>query len=137
VDYFARPSHRELIEKLRRNGVQLAEQAKAEASGPLPLTGKTFVITGTLPSMSREAAAELIVRYGGKVTGSVSKNTTYLLAGDKPGANKTTDAAKLGVPTLDEAGLRGLIGNASAPAEEERKDKAEPTKGMGQMRLGL
>ncbi len=112
LDYFSRPRHRELIEKLRRYGVRLEDRPAAEA-GPLPLAGMTFVITGTLPSMSREAATELIQRYGGKVTGSVSAKTTYLLVGDNPGATKYEAARKLGIPLLDEDGLRRLIG---APA---------------------
>lgn len=108
LDYFSRPRHRQLIEKLRRYGVRLEDQP-VTAQGPAPLQGMTFVITGTLPSMSREAATALIQQYGGKVTGSVSKNTTYLVVGDKPGANKLTAAQRLGVPMIDEAGLRRLI----------------------------
>ncbi|NLG29379.1 MAG: NAD-dependent DNA ligase LigA, partial [Chloroflexi bacterium] len=126
TEFFARPRTQALVVKLRRNGVRLEEQAAPATAGPLPLTGMTFVITGTLPSMSREAAAALVARYGGKVTGSVSKNTSYLLAGDKPGANKTTAAVRLGVPVLDEAGLRRLIGEEPAPRDAE-----------GQMPLGV
>jgi len=112
VDFFRRPRHRELIEKLRGNGVRLENEPAAQR-GPAPLDGMTFVITGTLPSMSREAATALIVSRGGKVTGSVSKNTTYLLAGDNPGAAKYGAAQKLGVPILDEEGLRRLIEGSS------------------------
>jgi DNA ligase (NAD+) len=110
--FFARPRNRALIDKLRAGGLQMADQAPA-AAGPAPLDGLTLVITGTLPTMSREAAAELIHQQGGKVTGSVSAKTSYLLAGDKPGANKIDKAAKLGVPLLDAAGLLALIGGAS------------------------
>jgi len=116
LDYFSRPRHRQLIEKLRRYGVRLEDQP-VTAQGPAPLQGMTFVITGTLPSMSREAATALIQQYGGKVTGSVSKNTTYLVVGDKPGANKLTAAQRLGVPMLDEAGLRRLIGESGGKAD--------------------
>jgi len=116
LDYFSRPRHRQLIEKLRRYGVRLEDQP-VTAQGPAPLQGMTFVITGTLPSMSREAATALIQQYGGKVTGSVSKNTTYLVVGDKPGANKLTAAQRLGVPMLDEAGLRRLIGEPGGKAD--------------------
>jgi DNA ligase (NAD+) len=119
VEFFARPRMQVLVAKLRSNGVRLEDQAAPETAGPLPLTGMTFVITGTLPSMSREAAAAWVARHGGKVTGSVSKNTSYLLVGDKPGANKTTEAARLGVPVLDEAGLRRLIGEEPAPENAE------------------
>ncbi|MFH1085580.1 MAG: NAD-dependent DNA ligase LigA, partial [Chloroflexota bacterium] len=111
ADFFTRPRNRELIAKLARHGLRWAEEAPA-AAGPAPLEGMTFVITGTLPSLSREAAAELIAAHGGRVTGGVSKNTTYLLMGDKPGANKQTQAQKLGVPVIGEADLWRLIGQA-------------------------
>jgi DNA ligase (NAD+) len=111
VDFFSRPRHRELVEKLRRNGVRL-ENEPVTQHGPAPLAGMTFVITGTLPTMSREAAAALVASQGGKVTGSVSKNTTYLLAGENPGAAKYGAAQKLRIPVLDEDGLMRLI-NAS------------------------
>ena len=119
LDYFSRPRHRQLIEKLRRYSVRLEDQPVA-AQGPAPLQGMTFVVTGTLSSMSREAATALIQQYGGKVTGSVSQNTTYLVVGDNPGANKFTAAQRLGVPMLDEAGLRRLI------AEPEGRKGTEP-----------
>jgi len=121
VDFFRRPRHRELIEKLRRNGVRL-ENEPASRQGPSPLAGMTFVITGTLPSMSREAATALIASHGGKVTGSVSKNTTYLLAGENPGGTKYGAAQKLGVRILNEQGLLRLINAASGvndPAEDD------------------
>jgi BRCT domain type II-containing protein len=93
----------------------------------------TFVITGTLPSLSREAATALIQQYGGRVTGSVSSNTTYLLLGDKPGANKLTQARKLSVAILDESGLHSLIGGASSsPAAA-----SSPSGKGGQLGLGL
>ena len=77
-------------------------------SGSLPLSGKTIVITGTLPDCSRDEAETLIKRAGGKVTGSVSKNTSYLLAGDKPGS-KREKADRLGIPVIDLPGLNALI----------------------------
>jgi len=73
-----------------------------------PLAGLTFVITGTLPSLSRQEATELIRAHGGRVTSSVSRNTSYLVVGENPGS-KLDKARKLGVPTLDEEGLRRLI----------------------------
>jgi DNA ligase (NAD+) len=109
IDYFKRARHRDLVEELRHHGVRIEGQPVAER-GPLPLDGMTFVVTGTLPSMSREAATALITEQGGKATGSVSSKTTYLVVGDKPGAAKFKKAQALGVPTLDEAGLRELIG---------------------------
>lgn len=111
VDWFARPAHRELIDKLRRAGVTLAAAAPApaEAAAAQTLAGLTFVITGTLPSLSREEAAALIERHGGKVTGSVSKKTSYLVVGESPGGSKFNKAQELGTPQLDEEGLRRLI----------------------------
>jgi DNA ligase (NAD+) len=99
---------RELIERLRGHGLQMEE------SGPEPaadgaLAGKTFVLTGTLPNLSREQATERIVGAGGKVTGSVSGKTDYLVAGEDPGS-KYTKAQELGTPILDEAGLLTLLG---------------------------
>jgi len=111
VDFFARARNRKLVEKLRQRGVRLEDQAAVE-TGPAPLAGMTFVITGTLPSMSREAATALIQEHGGKVTGSVSSKTSYLLVGDNLGRSKSEKALRLGIATLDEAGLRELIGRS-------------------------
>ena len=119
TDYLGRPGHRELVRKLRSQGVRLKDEPIAEARAA-PLTGMTFVITGTLPSMSREAATALILEHGGKVTGSVSRRTSYLLVGDKPGRSKSDRAQRVGVPTLDEAGLRELIGLSSGGARRAR-----------------
>jgi len=110
VDYFRRPRHRKLIEKLRRAGLRLAEEKREEEERALPLAGKTFVITGTLPTMSREAATAFIERYGGKVTGSVSAKTDYLVVGESPGGTKYRKAEQLGVPMIDEAQLREMVG---------------------------
>ena len=77
-------------------------------AGPTPLAGKTFVVTGTLPQLSREAARELIERYGGRVATSVSKKTDYVVVGESPGS-KADDARRLGIPILDENGLRNLV----------------------------
>ena len=111
VDYFQRERHREMIEKLRKAGVRLAEEGREEAEErALPLVGKAFVITGTLPSMSRQEATALIERYGGKVTNSVSSKTDYLVVGESPGRTKYHKAQQLGVPMIDEAQLRKMIG---------------------------
>jgi DNA ligase (NAD+) len=80
-----------------------------EVEGPQPLAGLTFVITGTLPTMSRDQAKAYIETHGGKVTGSVSGRTDYLLAGEKAGS-KLAKAEKLGVPVVDEAALARLAG---------------------------
>ena len=81
---------------------------RVESVDAKPLDGKTFVITGTLAGFSREAAKEFIESYGGKVTDSVSKNTSYLVVGENPGS-KLDKARSLGVSIVDEAGLRRLL----------------------------
>ena len=130
VAFFARPRNKALIERLREAGLRLADEPPAE-SGPAPLDGLTFVITGTLPSQSREAAAALILANGGKVTGGISAKTSYLLTGDKPGAGKTSKAAKLGVPQLDEAGLMALIsGETVATADADGPARAQLDMGL-------
>ncbi|MCD6520132.1 MAG: NAD-dependent DNA ligase LigA [Anaerolineae bacterium] len=125
VEFFKRPRHQELIAKLRRYGVRLEEE---EPTGPQerPLEGMTFVITGTLPSMSREAATALIIEHGGRVTGSVSKKTTYLVVGDKPGATKFNKAKSLGIPMIGEEELLQLIQNPQrAPSPSTQKASAD------------
>jgi DNA ligase (NAD+) len=99
---------RELIERLRERGLRM-ELSKDEA-GPVegPLTGKTFVLTGTLPNLTREDATERIEAAGGKVTGSVSKKTDYVVAGADPGS-KMTKAEQIGTTILDEPGLLELL----------------------------
>jgi DNA ligase (NAD+) len=79
------------------------------ASAPGPLSGKSFVLTGTLPTLSREAATEAIKALGGKVTGSVSKKTDHVVAGADPGG-KLAKAETLGISVLDEAAFRKLVG---------------------------
>ncbi len=97
---------RALVEDLRQVGVTLADAGPAPGEGRL--SGKSFVLTGTLPALPREQATELIVAAGGKVTGSVSRKTDYLVAGASPGS-KLAQAERLGVPVIDEHGLRGLL----------------------------
>ena len=108
--WFAAEHNQVLIRKLEAAGVCVREEpARVTPSAePLPLAGKTFVITGALPSLSREQARSLIERHGGKVTESVSSNTGYLLCGEKPGA-KLARAQALAIPVIDEAALRSLI----------------------------
>ena len=97
---------RELIEQLRAHGLRFESEGEAAPEGPL--SGKTLVLTGTLPNLSREKASERIEAAGGKVTGSVSRNTDYLVAGADPGS-KYTKAQELGTEILDESGLLELL----------------------------
>jgi len=108
--WFATPANQALLEDLGRLGFSLAAAPgeRAPASGAAPLAGQTFVLTGTLPSLSRSQAQALIEAAGGKVSGSVSRKTSYVVAGAEAGS-KLTKAESLGVPVLDEAGLRGLL----------------------------
>ncbi|HVR52962.1 MAG TPA: NAD-dependent DNA ligase LigA, partial [Pseudorhodoferax sp.] len=115
--FFAEPHNVEVIEQLRAAGVHWAE-SEPVARAPAPLSGKTFVLTGTLPTMSREDAKELLEAAGAKVAGSVSKKTDYVVAGAEAGS-KLDKAEALGVPVLDEAGMLALLAEAgAAPAQE-------------------
>ncbi|MBY0494589.1 MAG: NAD-dependent DNA ligase LigA [Cyanobacteria bacterium] len=107
--FFDQPANRELIEGFRKAGVKLIGEKKVAPVGPQPLAGKTYVITGELAAMSREAAQEKLEALGAKVTGSVSKKTTALIVGTEPGASKSEKARALGIATLDEAGFLALI----------------------------
>lgn len=109
VETLADDRTRELIERLRERGLRM-ELSKAEAK-PVegPLVGKTFVLTGTLPNLTREDATARIEASGGKVTGSVSKKTDYVVAGEDPGS-KLTKAEQIGTEILDEPGLLALLG---------------------------
>ena len=107
--FFDQPHHREVVEQLRAAGVQWEEgEGAAAAAGPQPLLGKTLVLTGTLPTLSRDEAKDLIEAAGGKVSGSVSKKTHYVVAGAEAGS-KLDKANELGIPVLDEDGLRALL----------------------------
>jgi DNA ligase (NAD+) len=112
--FFDQPHNREVVEQLRASGVQWTEGAgAADDAVPRPLAGKTLVLTGTLPTLSRDDAKELIEAAGGKVSGSVSKKTDYVVAGSEAGS-KLDKARELGVAVLDEDGLRALLdGGAS------------------------
>ncbi len=96
-----------LIEDLRERGLCFEEEGPPPSEGPL--AGKTLVLTGTLPDFSREEATERILAAGGRVTGSVSKKTDFVVAGETPGS-KLEKAQRLGVTVLDEAGLREVLG---------------------------
>ncbi|HEX9028724.1 MAG TPA: helix-hairpin-helix domain-containing protein [Anaerolineales bacterium] len=114
VDWFARESNQRLIEKLHAAGVWPQGAASANgAAGSGSLAGMTFVVTGTLPTLSRDEAKEIIQSHGGKVTDSISKKTSYLVLGENPGS-KLEKAHSLGVAILDEAGLLQLAGEQSS-----------------------
>ena len=110
--WFDEPRNRTLVARLRDAGVQTRGERKVKPAGPQPLAGKTFVITGTLDSMSREDAQVKIEALGGKVTGSVSKKTNFLVVGAEAGS-KLDKARALGVPQLDEAAFVRLIMSGS------------------------
>jgi DNA ligase (NAD+) len=107
VDFFAEAHNREVIARLIEAGVRWPESEGCAEAAPGPLTGKVFVLTGTLPSLSRDEAKALIEAAGGKVSGSVSKKTDYVVAGAEAGS-KLDKARELKVEVIDEAGLREL-----------------------------
>ena len=106
TEYFSEPRNRELVERLRKAGLQFAGQKKHRGT---KLAGKTFVLTGTLPNLSRDEAKKLIENEGGKVSGSVSKKTDYVVAGSDAGS-KLDKARDLKIAVVDEDGLRTMLG---------------------------
>jgi DNA ligase (NAD+) len=136
-DWFTVDWHAAIVEKWRAAGVQLEQEgwvappvvaAGGEPSGAGPLAGVTVVITGTLDGLTREEAAEAIQRQGGKVTGSVSKKTDFVVAGASPGS-KYDKALALGVPVLDEAGLGVLLDQGPAAAVKRGSGVGSPEPG--------
>lgn len=107
--FFAEPHNTDVIAALKQAGVQPQKMEPINREGGLALAGKTLVLTGTLPSWTRDEASRHIQAAGGKVTGSVSRKTSYLVAGEEAGS-KLVRANELGVPVLDEAALRTLLG---------------------------
>ena len=105
--WFADPRHREIVERLRAGGARFADEGSGD--GPRPLEGVTVVVTGTLVSHSRDGATEAVQALGGKVTGSVSKKTDFVVVGADPGQSKYDKAVKLGVPVLDDDGFGVLL----------------------------
>lgn len=106
-DWFDRQANIQLLQKFKEIGIWPQEELKSIVAGPL--TGKTFVITGTLPTLTREEAKQMIETAGGKVTDSVSRNTNYLVVGENAGS-KLDKAKALGVPLLDQQALENLVG---------------------------
>ncbi len=109
--FFAEPHNRDVIAQLRASGVRWPEDEGAAAEA-LPLSGKTFVLTGTLPSMSRDEAKAKLEALGAKVAGSVSKNTDYVVAGAEAGS-KLAKAKELNIPVIDEQGMMNLLKGAT------------------------
>jgi DNA ligase (NAD+) len=118
ADWFGVDWHRAIVDKWRAAGVRMAE----EAGGARVLSGTTVVITGSLADLTRDEAAEAVRGAGGKVSGSVSKKTNFVVAGDNPGS-KYDKAVDLGVTVLDEAGFRALL--AGGPDAARRPPEAE------------
>src|SRR5581483_2764755 len=109
VKFFADETNQKVVDRLAEAGVVMTEEGVEE--GPRPLAGKTFVLTGTLRRLSREAAREHIERLGGRVTGSVSRRTDYVVVGEAPGS-KVDEARRLGVALVDEPAFLALVGLA-------------------------
>jgi DNA ligase (NAD+) len=112
-EFFASPSNREVIEKLRAAGVNFEGPSAPDV--PQTLAGMTVVVTGTLEGWSREEAEEAVKARGGKSPGSVSKKTTAVVVGEAPGAAKLAKAESLGVPVLDEAAFAHLLETGELP----------------------
>jgi DNA ligase (NAD+) len=107
ADFFAEPHNRQVVHDLLKAGIDI-EPVPVQAQADSALAGKTFVLTGTLPSLSRDEARAMIEAAGAKVAGSVSKKTDYVVAGEDPGS-KHDKAVALSIPVLDEAGLLELL----------------------------
>ena len=105
-DFFAKKSNQEMLERLKKAGVNMQQD---EESAEQLLVGKTFVVTGTLPSLGRKEATGLIEKYGGKASGSVSKKTDYVLAGENAGS-KLIKAQQLGIQVISENEFKKMLG---------------------------
>ncbi|MEH1014576.1 NAD-dependent DNA ligase LigA [Micromonospora sp. CPCC 206060] len=128
-EWFAVDWHRDVVEKWARAGVRMAEERADE--GPRPLEGATVVVTGTLAGFSRDQAAEAVQSRGGKVSGSVSKKTSFVVVGENPGS-KADKAVSLKLPVLDEAGFRVLLEEgpeAARAVAQSDQDAAESDAG--------
>src|SRR5207245_9867097 len=107
--FFASPAGKKILRRMKELGIQPKnEKVSAKKAAKLPLAGKTFVLTGTLPSMTRDEATEKIEALGGHVSSSVSKKTDYVLAGAAPGS-KFEKAKQLGIRILTEAEFRKML----------------------------
>ncbi|MFI8459808.1 NAD-dependent DNA ligase LigA [Kitasatospora sp. NPDC085464] len=130
VEWFQEDWHREILEKWRAAGVRFTEEFADEEEAERPLEGLTVVVTGTLAGHTRDGAKEALTSRGAKVTGSVSKKTDFVVAGDNPGS-KYDKAVQLGLPVLDDAGFAVLLADGPAAARAhlglpEPEEAAEP-----------
>jgi DNA ligase (NAD+) len=126
IEFFSSDSGRKILSRLQQLGIHPLGTSAEESNdaSASPLTGKTFVLTGTLPTLSRDEASALVREAGGTVTGSVSKNTNYLLAGENAGT-KLEKAKELGVTIISEAEFLELVGSSSAPAKANQKKQTK------------
>ncbi|MFJ9665910.1 NAD-dependent DNA ligase LigA [Streptomyces sp. NPDC101219] len=115
--WFAEDWHREIIRKWKAAGVRMADESSGEDEGPRPLQGLTVVVTGTLERFTRDGAKEALQNQGAKVTGSVSKKTSFVVVGDNPGS-KYDKAMQLKVPVLNEEGFEVLLADGPEAATE-------------------
>ena len=128
--WFADPGHQEIVRKLREGGVNTTDVGARRSPGSAPLEGVSVVITGTLERFSRDSATEAVQERGGKVTGSVSKKTDFVVAGEDPGRSKYDKALALGVPLLDEGGFQALLdrgGGCGARRCGRRRVRSSPS----------
>jgi DNA ligase (NAD+) len=126
VEFFQRDENRRVVEKLRAAGITMTA-ATTQPAHSNELSGKTFVLTGTLPTMTRDEAAALIQSHGGKVTSSVTKKTSYLVSGESPGS-KLAKAQSLGIPIIEEAELHELLANlAHSETGSQADDRVRET----------
>ncbi|MEU9043564.1 MULTISPECIES: NAD-dependent DNA ligase LigA [unclassified Kitasatospora] len=131
VEWYQEDWHRQILEKWRAAGVRFVEEFADEEEAERPLEGLTVVVTGTLAGHTRDGAKEALTSRGAKVTGSVSKKTDFVVAGDNPGS-KYDKAVQLGLPVLDDAGFAALLAGGPAAARAhlglpEPEEAAEPS----------
>jgi DNA ligase (NAD+) len=127
-EWFAEDWHREIVDTWAEDGVRMADER--DESTPRTLEGLTIVVTGSLEGFSRDEAKEAILIRGGKAAGSVSKNTSYVVAGENAGT-KLDKAEQLGLPVLDEDGFRELLANGPAVAADQTSDETSDETGGG------
>jgi len=125
LKFFDSPAGRHVLARLEELGIHPANEQVGRAAGPAPLSGLTFVLTGTLSGMSRHEAGNAVQERGGRVVGSVSGATSYVVAGAEPGARKMQQARDLGVPILDEPAFLTMLDRRVAPNHPPAKPPAQ------------